>query len=249
MIKKLGQNFLVNRNIAEKEVKLADINSNDVVLEVGPGKGILTTILAERAKEVICIEIDNNLISYLEKILPKNVILINKDVLEVDFKNLPFFNKIVSNLPYQISSPVTFKFLEHGFDLGVFIYQKEFAERMTAKKGSKNYSRLSVHIYYKSFCEIIQTVSKKCFYPVPQVDSSIVRMIPRKSPPFEIKNEEFFFNLVRNLFNNRRKKISSILKNKYKIKDFPSLPYVDLRVENLSGEEIGKLNNVLFDFL
>jgi 16S rRNA (adenine1518-N6/adenine1519-N6)-dimethyltransferase len=249
MIKKLGQNFLVNKKIAEKEVSLADVNSNDVVLEVGPGKGVLTNLLAEKAKKVICIEIDIYLVSFLKKMVSDNVLLINKDVLDVDFNNIPCFNKIVSNLPYQISSPVTFKFLDFGFDLGVFIYQKEFAERLVAKPGSKNYSRLSVSVYYKSFCEIIQTVSKGCFYPVPRVDSSIVRMIPRDKPPFLVKDEQFFFNLVRNLFNYRRKKIGRILKNVYGLKDLDDLPFVDKRVERLSPERIGLLSDNLLEYV
>ncbi len=243
MIKKLGQNFLVNKKIAEKEVSLADISSDDVVLEVGPGKGVLTNILAEKADKVICVEIDSNLVSFLEDVVSDNVFLINKDILDVDLNDIPFFNKIVSNLPYQISSPVTFKFLDFGFDLGVFIYQKEFAERLVAGPCSKNYSRLSVNVYYRSVCEIVQTVSKGCFFPVPRVDSSIVRMIPRDKPPFEVKDEQFFFNLVRNLFNYRRKKIGRILKNVYGLKDLEDLPFVDKRVESLAAEEIGMLSD------
>lgn len=249
MVKKLGQNFLINKKIAEKEVSLADIGSDDVVLEIGPGKGVLTNFLAKKAKKVVCIEIDTSLVKLLKSIVPDNVILINDDVLDVDFNNLSAFNKIVSNLPYQISSPVTFKFLEHGFEIGVFIYQKEFAERMVAKPGSKSYSRLSVNVYYHSECELIQTVSKGCFFPVPKVDSSIIRIFPRKTPPFNLNDKAFFFELVRNLFNHRRKKIGSVLKNVYNVNDVSDFPFVDKRVERVSPEDIGRLSNLLKSML
>lgn len=249
MVKKLGQNFLVNKKIAEREVALAKVSSDDVVLEIGPGKGILTNLLAEQAKKVICIEIDDSLVRFLESNVPDNVVLVNDDVLDVDFKSLPSFNKIVSNLPYQISSPVTFKFLDHGFDVGVFIYQKEFAERLVAKPGSKNYSRLSVNVFYKSVCETIQNVSKGCFFPVPKVDSSIIRIFPRENPPFLVEDEDFFFGLVKNLFSYRRKKIGTILKKIYGVKDLECLPFVSYRVENLSAEDIGRLSDKLIRVL
>lgn len=245
MKKKLGQNFLVDKNIAELEVKHADIKNTDVVLEIGPGLGILTKILAEKAKRIIAIEIDENLINKLREILPQNVDLVHDDTLNVDFETLPRFNKIVSNLPYQISSPITFKILDYDFELAVFIYQKEFAARLVASQGSKNYSRLSVGIYYKSICEIIRTVPKTCFRPQPKVDSAIVKMTPRKNPPFSLVNEKFFFDLTKNLFNYRRKKIRSILSNFYNF-ELNDVPYLENRVEELSPMQIGKLSNILY---
>src|SRR4030042_3085756 len=136
MKKNLGQNFLIDKNIAILEVKQANIESDDTVLEIGPGLGILTKLLAEKAKRVIAIEIDENLINKLKKTLPENVDLIHEDALNIDFETLPKFNKIVSNLPYQISSPITFKFLDYDFESAILIYQKEFAERLVAKPGS-----------------------------------------------------------------------------------------------------------------
>ena len=248
MKKNLGQNFLIDKNIAELEVKQANIKNNDIVLEIGPGLGILTKILAEKAKIVIAIEIDENLINKLRKILPGNVDLIHEDGLNIDFEKLPKFNKIVSNLPFHISSPITFKFLDYNFELAVLLYQKEFAKRLIAIPGSKNYSRLSVNIYYKSICEIIKTIPKTCFKPQPRVDSSLVKIIPRKSPPFIVINEKFFFNLTKNLFNHRRKKIRNILKNLYSL-DFKKVPYLEERVEELSPVQIGKLSDILFKML
>ena len=111
------------------------------LLEVGPGKGILTNLLAKKVKRVIAVEIDEKLIKSLKEILPSNVILIKNDVIKLNFENLPKFNKVVSNLPYQISSPFTFKVLDYNFDLAILIYQKEFADRIIAKPGNKKYSK------------------------------------------------------------------------------------------------------------
>lgn len=241
MATKLGQNFLIDNNVAKREVEQAGITSDDVVLEIGPGNGILTNLLAEKAKKVIAIEIDKELFNNLD--VPNNVELINADALKVDFKKL-MFNKIVSNLPFQISSPATFKFLECNFDLAVLIYQKEFADRMIAKPKSKNYSRLSVNVYYRAECEMLNVVSKNCFKPQPKVDSAIIRLVPRLYPAFSVIDKNFFFGLTTKLFNHRRKKIKTILKE-YNI-ELSDLPYLDMRVEELNPEQIGKLSDVLF---
>lgn len=248
MKRSLGQNFLIDKNVAMREVRYAKITKEDVVLEVGPGTGILTRLLAEKAKKVIAIEIDEKIIKNLKGKFPSNVELIHKDALKVDFETLPKFNKIVSNLPFQISSPITFKFLDHGFNLAVLIYQKEFADRMNAIPGRKDYSRLSVGVYYKAICELLETIPKTCFKPQPKVDSCAVRLIKRKKPPFFIVDETFFFDLTKNLFNHRRKKIKNILNNLYGIQG-NDLPFLDKRVEELSPEQIGKLCNILFKIL
>jgi len=245
MKKYLGQNFLIDRNVAEREVNYAGINKDDVVLEIGPGDGILTKILAKKAKKIIAIELDKKLVENLKNLIPDNVELIHNDVLKVDFASLPKFNKIVSNLPFQISSPVTFKILDYSFSLAVLIYQKEFADRMVARPGSKDYSRLSVGVYYKGSCELLETIPKTCFKPQPKVDSCIIRLAPRKTPPFIVTDEKFFFELTKNLFNHRRKKIKSTLKEAYRLNQ-KDLPYLDNRVEELTPEEIGNLSNIVF---
>ena len=245
MKRNLGQNFLINKNVALREVSYGNITKDDVVLEIGPGKGIITKLLASKAKEVIAIEIDKSIVKNLSENLPNNVTLIHEDALKVDFNNLSNFNKIVSNLPFQISSPITFKFLEYNFDLAILIYQEEFAKRMIAKYGSKDYSRLTVGVYYKAKCEILEKVPKTCFEPQPKVDSSIIKLVKRKTPPFIIENEEFFYNLTKNLFNHRRKIIKNVLVKYYDIID-KDLPFINDRVENLTPEQIGKLSNILF---
>lgn len=240
---KLGQNFLIDKKVAEREINYADINKEDVVLEIGPGKGVLTKLLAKKAKKVIAVEIDTKLADELQNHMPKNVLIIKADILKVDFKNLSSFNKVVSNLPFQISSPITFKLLEYKFSKAVLIYQKDFADRMIAGPGSKDYSRLSVGVYFKTHCRILEKVSRNCFSPVPKVDSCIVELIPRKNPPFKILDESFFFNLVKELFAHRRKKIKNSLKEKYD--NLEQIPYLDNRVEELSPEQIGGISNLL----
>jgi 16S rRNA (adenine1518-N6/adenine1519-N6)-dimethyltransferase len=243
---KTGQNFLVDKRVAAREIQHASIEENDVVLEIGPGMGILTTLLAEKAKKVIAVEIDDQLVDKLKKFLPENVLLIHEDALKVDFEVLPRFNKIVSNLPFHISSPITFKFLQYDFSSAVLIYQKEFADRMVAKPGSKHYSRLSVGVYYKADCEPLETIPKGCFFPQPQVDSCMVRLTPRRSPAFPVLDEKFFFDLTRELFNHRRKKIKNTLGELYRDVKFEELPYLDRRVEELTPEQIGELSDFLY---
>ena len=244
MKNRLGQNFLIDKRVAEREVKYADISKKDVVLEVGPGRGVLTKILAEKACKVVAVEIDDKLVSNLESLLPENVKIINRDVLKIDFNQIPRFNKIVSNLPFQISSPITFKLLDQNFDVAVLIYQKEFAKRLVAEPGCKDYSRLSVGVYYRSKCEILETIPNTAFYPRPKVDSCIVKFTCRNKPPFLVSDENFFFELTKKLFNQRRKKIKNVLTQLYKF-DLMDLPNLDKRVEELTPKQIGELSNII----
>ena len=247
MKKKIGQNFLIDKQVAKREIEYADVKKNDVILEIGPGNGILTTLLAEKAKQVVAIEIDAQLVKKLREILPDNVLLIHEDILKVDYETLPRFNKIVSNLPFQISSPITFQLLELNFTLALLIYQKEFAYRMVAIPGSKHYSRLSVGVYYKAKCEIIENISKTCFNPKPLVDASVVKLVPLKSPPFSVLDEKFYFEITRELFNHRRKKIKNTLEMLFSNIKLANIPYTDSRVETLSPEQIGELSDILYE--
>jgi len=241
--RKLGQHFLIDDSVAQREVDYAALTKQDVVLEIGPGKGIITRLLAQNAKQVIAIEIDPRLISQLTLFIPGNVTVMNADAVAIDFSTLPRFNKVVSNLPFQISSPITFKLLEYPFSKAILIYQKDFAERLVAVPGTKEYSRLTIGVYYKAHCRILEQVPRSCFSPPPRVDSCIVELIPREKPAFDVANERFFFNLTKQLFNYRRKKI------RYTIKSFygghGALPYLDQRVEDLTPEQIGELSNLL----
>jgi 16S rRNA (adenine1518-N6/adenine1519-N6)-dimethyltransferase len=241
---RFGQHFLIDLSVARREVEYAKLTNDDVVLEIGPGQGVITRLLAQKAKQVIAIEIDQRLVNKLKTTLPENVTLISGDALSVDFQTLPRFTKIVSNLPFEISSPITFKFLESSFSRAILIYQKDFAERLVAIPGKKEYSRLTVGISYKAQCRILQDVPRTSFSPTPKVDSSIVELIPRKKPLFNVEDERFFFELTKQLFNHRRKKIRYTIKALYG--DIEQLPYLDQRVEALTPKQIGELSNVLW---
>jgi 16S rRNA (adenine1518-N6/adenine1519-N6)-dimethyltransferase len=242
--KDFGQHFLVDKNIISDELGFADLIKDDIVLEIGPGKGALTIPMATQVKQVIAIEKDEFLYEYLSDILPDNVLLIRADALTYDFSNLPWFNKIISNLPYKISSPITFNLLSLEFEKAILMYQMEFAQRMIAKPLMKHYSRLSVNVYYYAQCNMLKKVSRNCFYPKPNVDSGIIQLTPRNKPAFQVKNEQLFFQVVKELFNHRRKKIKNIIKKKYNIDD-SKLPFANNRVEVLTPEQIGMISDFL----
>lgn len=204
--RKLGQNFLVDSSVLEREISYADVRQADTVLEVGPGVGNLTELLARHAGKVYAVETDTRMVEILRERLGRRVEIIEGDFLKV---KLPAFDKAVSNIPYSISSPLTFRLLSHGFRSAVLTYQKEFAERMVAKPGERSYSRLSVATYYYAEVEMLEVLPPEAFYPQPEVDSAIVRLTP-KGRPFEV-NEERFFALVRGLFSHRKKTLKKAL--------------------------------------
>lgn len=245
---RLGQHFLTDSSVVEKELSIAQLSTKDIVLEVGPGKGVLTKELAKNCQQVIAVELDSQLVDHLQHILPKNVTLVHADVMKLSWDKIPLFTKVVANLPYQISSPFTFKLFESSFQKAVLIYQKEFAERMIAKPGSKQYSRLSVGIAYKAQCCIHQTIPPKSFSPPPEISSCLVEITPFSKPPFYVKDESFFFILTRLLFSHRRKKIRTILKNAFSTPIPEDIMFGDQRVEKLTPEQIGSLSNVLIEF-
>jgi 16S rRNA (adenine1518-N6/adenine1519-N6)-dimethyltransferase len=248
--KSLGQHFIINDEVIDTQIAYAHIQPNDIVLEIGPGIGTLTQKLANRARKVIGIEKDNRFARYLQDVLPSNVEIWNLDVLKIE---LPQFDKLVANIPYNISSPLTFKLLQSQFKLGVLMYQQEFAERMTAPPGTRQYSRLTVNIYYRADCNILRVIPKDCFYPVPEVDSALVAIIPR-APPFKLLDEKLFFELLKLIFSQRRKKLRNVLinnwhlfyENKQRFLELvDTLPYMDARGETLTPEELGKLSDAL----
>jgi len=212
--KKLGQCFLTDKNFVKRAVESAELNKNDVVLEIGLGKGILTKEIAKNAKKVYVIELDRRLEPYADEILKEfsNVEVIWNDALKVDLKQLGF-NKIVANLPYQISSPITFKFLENDFEVAVLMYQYEFAKRMVAAPGTKEYGRLSVAVQYKANVEFVCKVPPSAFSPRPKVNSAIIKLTKREKPLFYVENEEFFEKILRALFQHKNKIVKRALIN------------------------------------
>ncbi len=244
---RFGQHFLIDHSIAQREITYAGITKDDIVLEIGPGRGIITRLLAAQAKQVIAIEIDPHLVEELKKTLPRNVTLLCHDALTVDFTSLSRFTKIVSNLPFEISSPLMFKFLGVRFSLAVLIFQKDFAERLVASPGTKDYSRLTVGVSYKAACRILEIIPRGCFAPPPKVDSAIVELVPYSTPRFRVKDEPFFFELTKQLFNHRRKKIRYTIRSLYG--DITDLPFLDQRIEELTPEQIGHLSDLLSEHL
>jgi 16S rRNA (adenine1518-N6/adenine1519-N6)-dimethyltransferase len=209
--KNLGQNYLIDKNKRDQIINFGNISREDVILEIGTGIGTLTIELAKKAKKVIAIEQDEKICEILAERLKDekidNVELINDDALKVEF---PKFNKIISNLPYQISSPITFKFLDYDFDLAILMYQKEFASRMNGEVGTKDYSRLSAMLYFKCDVEKLTEVSNESFIPKPQIDSTVVKLTPKENI---ITDEDFktYSKFTKALFQHRNKKIKNAL--------------------------------------
>lgn len=238
--KNLGQNYLIDRNKRDQIVNFANLNKNDTVLEIGSGIGTLTIELARKARNVIAIEQDENIYKILSKRLKNenidNVELINDDALSVDF---PKFNKIVSNLPYQISSPITFKFLEYDFDLAILMYQKEFAERMNGKVGTKDYSRLSAMLYFKCDVEALTDVSSESFIPKPKIDSTVVKLTPKEN---KISDTDFktYSNFTKALFQHRNKKIKNALIDSRHIINNIDKKILKKRLNEIESDEINE---------
>ena len=205
--RKLGQNFLIDTNIVDKEVRISSVSSKDIVLEIGPGYGVLTKRLAAIAKKVYAVEIDPELIDILDEELEeiKNVEIIEGDFLKID---LPEFDLCVSNIPYKISSGVieTLGKLGRG---GVLIVQKEFADRLTADAGSRNYCRLSVLSKFYFDISIISSIHPRCFRPIPKVYSTMIKLVPVKR---DYDDKDGFFRFVRAVFNHKRKTLAAALK-------------------------------------
>jgi 16S rRNA (adenine1518-N6/adenine1519-N6)-dimethyltransferase len=261
--KKLGQVFLVDEDVILNQIDFASLTKSDTVLEIGPGLGVLTKRLAELAGKVIAIEYDVNLYDYLKKTMPENVELICDDAIKVEF---PKFNKIVANIPYQISSPLIFKLVDYQFELGIMMLQTEFANRLLAKPKSevkskktiKQYSRLSVMASYYYEIIFLKYVSRTSFLPVPEVDSTIVQLTPKLNPIRPV-NEQLFHDLVRILFSKRRKMIKNAIASqlyafdpklkkisKTAIKELINcLPNTETRPEELTLEDFIKLSDAL----
>jgi 16S rRNA (adenine1518-N6/adenine1519-N6)-dimethyltransferase len=253
--KRYGQNFMVDSTVLQRLVSYADLGRDDVVLEVGSGFGFLTRLLAEKCKKVVAFEVDPKLVQALRRQLEglQNVELAEGDILEA---RLPLFDKVVSTPPYSISSPLLFKLLEQVFKLAVLTFQQEFAERLAAPVGSKEYSRLTVATYYKADVELLDCVPRTAFFPSPDVDSKIVRLKPRKEPPFHVSDEEAFFEFLKSVFTQRNKKLRNavlyyLLKKgmtKAKAQELAdSLTFHDKRVRELAPEDFGALTNEILE--
>ena len=219
LTKTLGQNFLTDINIIKKIVAAGDVSRSDLVVEIGPGIGSLTAELAKNAGKVAAVEIDRRLLPALHENTDEysNVTVIHEDVMKADLKGLvqdwPGPLKVVSNLPYYITTPIVMMLLEGDidWDILVFMVQKEVAGRMAAAPKTKDYSALSVAVQYYADPKLAFTVSKNCFIPKPDVDSAVVRLKRRSRSGLENVDRELFFRIVRASFSQRRKMLLNSL--------------------------------------
>lgn len=219
--KRLGQHFLVDRNILDKVIRTAQIEKEDVVLEVGPGLGEMTLALAHQVKKVIAVEIDSKLVAILKNKMKDNpnVEVIKGDILKMDFnlflKKEGHLIKVVANLPYQISTPLLFRFIEtkEAFSTFTLMLQKEVAERMVAPPGGKEYGPLSVFIQMFSDVSIRFFIKPSAFFPPPKVESAVVHMVWKEKPILTKQNKEWFKKVVKACFGYRRKTLANALKH------------------------------------
>lgn len=221
--KKFGQNFLIDTHVLEKIVDAADIGKDDLVLEIGPGIGTVTQYLCEAARQVIAVEIDRKLIKILKDTLSAydNVEVINEDILKVDIaalveeKNEGKPIKVVSNLPYYITTPIIMTLLEKRVPVTdmTLMMQEEVARRMQAAPGNKDYGALSLAVQYYSVPYIAAFVPQNCFMPRPNVGSAVVNLKCHKKPPVEVIDEVLMFKLIKASFAQRRKTLQNGLAN------------------------------------
>lgn len=251
--KKYGQNFLINENIIDEIIEKSEITNEDLVFEIGPGLGNLTKKLLEKSGKVIAIEIDTNLLPLLEErfSLYENFSLINEDVLKINFNNIIKQNnnfkkfKVVANLPYYITTPITMKLLEEktSLDSITIMVQKEVAERLAALNSIKkkaDIGAISYAVLYYCDANIIIDVLKENFYPIPQVDSSVIKLDILKNPKVSVIDEKLFFNIIRSSFMQKRKTLLNSLSNaSIGSKEFLNEMLLNLNIKsNIRPEEL-----------
>ena len=262
--KKFGQNFLIDTHVLEKIIESAGITKDDFVLEIGPGIGTMTQYLCENAREVMAVEIDNNLIPILGETLAAydNVTVVNEDILKLDIakvakehnNNKPI--KVVANLPYYITTPIIMGLFESHVPLEsiTVMVQKEVADRMQSGPGTKDYGALSLAVQYYSKAEIVANVPPNCFMPRPNVGSAVIRLTCHEKAPVDVDDEKLMFKLIRASFNQRRKTLQNGINNAPDL-NFNKEQVVaaldemgvapTIRGEALTLEQFAKLSNLL----
>lgn len=224
--KSLGQNFLISEEVVNTIVESSNIEKDDLVIEIGPGLGTLTKYLLEKAKKVICVELDQKMINILNDRfkLYDNLEIINEDILKVDLKSIIKNEKennkiknvkVVANLPYYITTPIIMKLLEEQLDLEriTVMIQKEVADRLIEIPGDKNTGAITYTVYYYSIGEKIIEVPKDSFIPEPEVTSEVIKLTIRKESPIQVKDKELMFKIIKNAFMQRRKTLLNALTN------------------------------------
>lgn len=261
--KRLGQNFLIDENCIETILDVSDITPDDVVVEIGSGLGFVTEQLVNLAKKVYAIELDEDMVTELEKINADNLEIIHQDILKTGLSQFGNNIKVVANIPYYITSPILAHLLGEVNDLNnknrncisqvVLMVQYEVAKRLTAneKSPSKEFGLLSILAQFWADVEFVQKVGARSFFPAPKVDSAIVKLNVRKTPLLQLENYDFFKKVVKGCFATRRKNIKNSLVNVGFSKNAVEKTLEELEIsENLRGEtlsieQMGKLSEAL----
>ena len=260
--KRFGQNFLIDTHVLEKIIRASEITKDDFVLEIGPGIGTMTQYLADSARAVTAVEIDDALIPILQDTLKDwdNVNIIHGDILKTDIqkiadeKNQGKAIKVVANLPYYITTPIIMGLFESHVPVEsiTVMVQKEVADRMQTGPGSKDYGALSLAVQYYAEPEIVANVPPNCFMPRPKVGSAVIRLKRHKEPPVQVQDEKLMFRLIRASFNQRRTTMANGLKKSQELNytkeqvesaiSACGLP-LNIRGEALSLEQFAALTN------
>lgn len=255
----LGQNFLTDENIAKKIVESIKAGNDDIVIEIGPGQGILTKYLFRITKDFTAVELDKSICIKLKDKFKDDLNIIHQDFLKFDLFKFSESQKevrkikIIGNIPYNITSEILFKLFEGGnrIDTAVLMMQKEVAQRLQAKPNTKEYGILAVQTQVNANPKILFNVSPSSFFPKPNVESSVVKL-DFDSKKYQIKDRELFRNFIRSSFSQRRKTLNNSLKlffEKVNLSDMkPEFDY-SRRAENVSIEEYVKLSNEISDIL
>ncbi len=267
--KNLGQNFLIDDSALQDIVDGANIKENDLVIEIGPGLGSLTKLLLEKAKKVICIELDKKMVKILKErfSIYKNLEIINDDVLKINLEELIKTEKendnniknvkVVANLPYYITTPIIMKLIENNLDIEsiTVMIQKEVAERLIAIPGTKETGAITYTVYYYCECKKIREVENTCFIPEPEVTSEVINLKVRKEPSVQVKDKKVMFNIIKSAYMQRRKTLVNSLTNvgvfQNKEQGVEILKKIglreDIRPENIKIEDFAKLTDVFLD--
>lgn len=260
--KSLGQNFLVDSEVVYGIVDSAEVSKDDLIIEIGPGLGTLTSVLLEKAGKVVCIELDKRMVNIISDrfSLYSNFEVINEDVLKVSLNNIIEKNlkennlkqaKVVANLPYYITTPIIMKLLEDRLNLSsiTVMVQKEVAERLAEKPGGKESGAITYSINYFADSEIVIQVPNTSFIPAPEVNSAVIKLTLLKEPRVKVKNEEILFKVIKASFMQKRKTLANslyngkILDSKQEIEKMLTDFDIDLRIrgEKLSLEQFARI--------
>ena len=266
--KKFGQNFLIDPHVLDKIIEAAEVTKDDFILEIGPGIGTMTQYLADSAREVTAVEIDDALIPILKDTLKEwdNVNVIHGDILKTDIRKIADEKnqgrpiKVVANLPYYITTPIIMGLFESHvpIDSITIMVQKEVADRMQVGPGTKDYGALSLAVQYYAKPEIVANVPPNCFMPRPKVGSAVIRLTRHEQCPVEVEDEKFMFRVIRASFNQRRKTLANGLNNAPDIqvskediaKALEELGVgASIRGETLTLEQFARLSNILKKYM